>query len=254
MKAERPVEKPSYLLRKQHPTSDINRILNHSASIINDMDSPEILSTSMSEFLQGPQTLRFIVGSDSNHQNFTISKEAIFQLSPYFKWVFTDRGNIASQKGLFLLQDFEPQTFLYLDEYCSTGYINSLDQESAGALMELAKLWVLAEHISAVYLCNAVMRKLQPALYHSTSPTPFFYYVYSIPDRLPWTPPQEPPLENHQQHQYTNNNYLPAGHKVVLEQPTVPPMHNLKVLAMKYAAWSFSNATLLLVSLYLHYR
>lgn len=73
-----------------------------------------------------------------------------------------------------------------------------------------------------------VMDMLHPALYRSPVIHDFFHYVYSIADRHPWSPPGKGLGESGR------------GADAV-------PKHALKVLAVRYAAWTFSRETLGLV-------
>ena len=97
----------------------------------------------MSTPQQPPQTVKFIIGINKTH--FVISKQAVFERSPYFKWVFSDSGTIASETGVVAVEEVQPKIFKYLEEYFNTGFINSLDDQAEDAVMVLAKLWVLAE-------------------------------------------------------------------------------------------------------------
>jgi hypothetical protein len=158
------------------------------------------------------------------------------------------------------IEEVEPKIFKYLEEYFNTGFINSLDDQAADAVMVLGRLWVLAEFAGADHLQNAVITMLHPALYQSRFIQDFFHYAYSIPDRLPWTSPRDRALKKQIQFVHSNNPpattttsnskssggvWKPAN---AAQEADMMSRHSLKLLAMRYAAWIFSKETLAVVS------
>ena len=180
----------------------------------------------MSYLQPPPQTVMFLVGITYSH--FIISKEAVIQKSPYLKWLLSDSGTIASETGVVSLPEFEPKIFQYLEEYFNTGIINSFDAQAKGALMVLAKLWMLAEFAGMSLLQNVVMEMLHPALYGSNDLSVFFHYVYSNGDRYPWRIPVKKQVRN-------------------VQGAKADPKYTLKLLARRYAAWTFSKEMLRVV-------
>jgi hypothetical protein len=210
--------------------------------------------------LQPVPTVRFIVGSGQESKEFIISKHAVFAMAPNFKWVFTESGSIVSATGVMVLQHVEPAIFQYLADFFNTSLMQSVDEKADGALVTLAKIWVLAEYSGNKNLQNAVMVALHRVLSTSPAIQDFLHYAYSLPPPSTNIKSEEDvKLEAQFQKQQDphiatmvglRNCQVAVGYTTAAkgeEDIGGKEKHTLKRLAIQRVVWTFTKETLSLV-------